>query len=79
MEEPTNVLLTCAGQRVDMVSAFREALEEEGRGGQVIAADLSPLAPALYHADVRVMTPPVADPDYVDALSSSSRRTACTP
>ncbi len=45
------VLLTCAGQRVDIVCAFREA------GAFVVAADLNPLAPALYHADRRVKPP----------------------
>jgi carbamoyl-phosphate synthase large subunit len=66
--EPTNVLLTCSGQRVDMVEAFRAALHEEGRGGIAVAADLSPLAPTLYHADVRALVPPVKDPGYLPAL-----------
>jgi carbamoyl-phosphate synthase large subunit len=66
--EPTNVLLTCSGQRVDMVEAFRAALQEEGRGGIAVAADLSPLAPTLYHADVRALVPAVRDPGYLPAL-----------
>jgi hypothetical protein len=41
----TAVLFTCAGQRVDIVSAFRRA------GARTIAVDANPLAPALYHAD----------------------------
>ena len=40
----TAVLFTCAGQRVDIVSAFGRA------GGETIAADVNPLAPALYAA-----------------------------
>ena len=40
----TTVLFTCAGQRVDIVTAFRRA------GATTVAADLDPLAPALYHA-----------------------------
>src|SRR3954464_13564012 len=66
--EPTNVLFTCAGQRVDMVEAFRAALAEEGRGGRALASDLSPLAPALYVADGRVVAPPVRDPAYIPSL-----------
>jgi carbamoyl-phosphate synthase large subunit len=58
----TTVLFTCAGQRVDIVTAFRAA------GAKTVAADLDPLAPALYHADVRALTPPVDDPGYGDAL-----------
>jgi carbamoyl-phosphate synthase large subunit len=58
----TAVLFTCAGQRVDIVSAFRRA------GATAIATDVDQLAPALYHADRRALVPRVDDPAYVDAL-----------
>ena len=58
----TAVLFTCAGQRVDIVRAFRAA------GATTIAADVDPLAPALYHADHRALVPQVDDPAYVGAL-----------
>jgi carbamoyl-phosphate synthase large subunit len=58
----TVVLFTCAGQRVDIVTAFGRA------GATTIAVDVSELAPALYHADRRALVPPVGDPGYVDAL-----------
>ena len=48
---PTNVLLTCAGMRGDMVMAFQAALGREGAGGVVVAADMSRLAPTVYLAD----------------------------
>ena len=60
----TAVLFTCAGQRVDIVSAFGRA------GATTVAADLDPLAPALYHADHRALVPAVRDPGYVDALAA---------
>jgi carbamoyl-phosphate synthase large subunit len=59
----TAVLFTCAGQRVDIVTAFGRA------GATTIATDLSDLAPALYAADVRALVPQVDDPRYIDALS----------
>ena len=59
----TAVLFTCAGQRVDIVSAFGRA------GATTVAADVDPLAPALYHADHRALVPSVRDPRYVDALA----------
>ena len=59
----TAVLFTCAGQRVDIVSAFGRA------GATTVAADLDPLAPALYHAHHRALVPPVSDPGYVAALA----------
>jgi carbamoyl-phosphate synthase large subunit len=56
------VLFTCAGQRVDIVTAFGEA------GATTVAADADQLAPALYHADHQAIVPRVDDPFYVDAL-----------
>jgi carbamoyl-phosphate synthase large subunit len=58
----TAVLFTCAGQRVDVLTAFKRA------GATTVAADLSELAPALYHADRHALVPPIEDPRYVPAL-----------
>ena len=58
----TAVLFTCAGQRVDIVTAFRRA------GATTIATDVDALAPALYHADRRALVPRVDDHGYVGAL-----------
>jgi carbamoyl-phosphate synthase large subunit len=60
----STVLFTCAGQRVDIVTAFRAA------GATAVAADVNELAPALYAADVLEIVPPVADPGYVAALAA---------
>ena len=59
----TAVLFTCAGQRVDIVRAFKDA------GAVAIAADLDPLAPALYHADRAASVPRIDDSDYVPVLA----------
>ena len=58
------VLFTCAGQRVDIVTAFRRA------GATALAVDVNELAPALYAADRRAAVPAVADPGYIDALAA---------
>jgi carbamoyl-phosphate synthase large subunit len=58
----TAVLFTCAGQRVDVVSAFARA------GARTIAVDANPLAPAIYHADVHAIVPRIDDPGYLPAL-----------
>jgi carbamoyl-phosphate synthase large subunit len=58
----TAVLFTCAGQRVDIVDAFNRA------GATTIAADVNPLAPALYRARHRVLVPKVDDEGYIPAL-----------
>ena len=59
----TAVLFTCAGQRVDVVTAFSRA------GGRTIAVDANPLAPAIYHADVHAIVPRVDDPSYMQTLA----------
>ncbi|HZO50975.1 MAG TPA: ATP-grasp domain-containing protein [Gaiellaceae bacterium] len=63
----TAVLFTCAGQRVDIVSAFGRA------GALTVAADADPLAPALWHADRMAIVPRVDDPGYVAALAGLVR------
>ncbi len=57
------VLFTSAGQRVDIVRAFRAA------GAVALGVDADPLAPALYHCDLRVIVPRIADPAYVPTLA----------
>jgi carbamoyl-phosphate synthase large subunit len=58
------VLFTCAGQRADIVQAFKRA------GATTLAVDVNELAPALYVADRRALVPAVNDPDYVFALAA---------
>ena len=58
----TCVLFTCAGQRVDVVTAFGRA------GGRTVAVDANRLAPAIYHADVHAIVPRVDDAAYLPAL-----------
>ncbi len=63
----TAVLFTCAGQRVDIVSAFGRA------GATTVAADADRLAPALYHADHLAFVPRISDDAYVPALADLVR------
>ncbi len=64
----TAVLFTCVGQRVDIVLAFKRA------GATTIAADVNPLAPALYHADHHALVPQIEDEGYVPALRELADR-----
>jgi len=58
------VLFTCAGRRVDIVTAFGRA------GATTIAVDIDPLAPALRAADRSALVPRIEDPGYVPALAA---------
>lgn len=68
-----SVLLTCAGQRVDVVRAFRAALTAGRHHGRVIVSDTDPLSPALYVADAVATLPPVRDPGYGEAVAAACR------
>ncbi len=61
------VLFTSVGQRVDIVRAFRAA------GAVALGVDADPFAPALYHCDLRVIVPRIADPAYVPRLAGLVR------
>ena len=65
---PTNVLLTCAGTRVDMVQAFQSALAREGRGGVVIVADASEIAPTRFVAERAETVPSISHAAYTDTI-----------
>jgi carbamoyl-phosphate synthase large subunit len=64
-----NVLLTCAGQRVDIVRAFQAALHGGTHRGRVLVSDLDPLSPSLFAADRVVALPAVDDPGYGSAVA----------
>jgi carbamoyl-phosphate synthase large subunit len=66
-----NVLLTCAGQRVDIVRAFQATLDAGPHTGGVFVNDTDPLAPALFAADEVLDLPRVDDPDYGAAIANA--------
>ena len=61
------VLITGAGKRYDIVSAFASH-------AYTIAADPSPLAPARYAADLAVAPPPIDEPGYLPFLAELVER-----
>jgi carbamoyl-phosphate synthase large subunit len=63
-----NVLFTSSGRRVELLRAFRQALEDTGLSGRLIATDIDPLAPALQVADQSFIVPPLSEPDYIPTL-----------
>jgi carbamoyl-phosphate synthase large subunit len=71
-----NVLFTSAGRRVELLRAFRQAYQNAGLAGRLVAADIDPLAPALQVADSFFLVPPVSDPDYLPTLARLCRQEA---
>lgn len=66
---PTTILFTSAGRRVELIRAFRRAAERLGLDLIIVASDVSPLAPALQAADRQYLVPPVGSHDYVTTLA----------
>jgi carbamoyl-phosphate synthase large subunit len=68
-----NILITSASRKVSLVRAFQSALAASG-GGNVVAVDASPQAPALYFADRRFLVPPSNAPHFVDQILAICNR-----
>ena len=64
------ILFTSVGRRVELMQAFRNAAEKNNINLELIGADVSLTAPALYFCDTRVETPRIADPGYIPFLVS---------
>lgn len=64
----TNVLVTAAGRRIELMQCLRSSLDALKRSGTVVAADASPDAPAATQADAFERVPPVADPGFLSRL-----------
>lgn len=60
-----NILLLSVGTRNQIVRYFKKAFAGVGN---VVAADMSPLAPALYEADRFYIVPGMNDPTYVPVI-----------
>ena len=60
-----NILILAAGTRNKVVQAFREAFRGNGT---VVAADASPLGPAIYDADKYYIVPPITASGYIDRI-----------
>jgi carbamoyl-phosphate synthase large subunit len=69
----TNLLFTSSGRRVELLRCFRKAYDELGLRGRIVAADASPLAPALWVADRACIVPRLDAPQYAEALAQIVR------
>ena len=60
-----NILILSVGSRNKIVQYFRRELSNKGN---IIAADQSPYAPALYEANKAVITPSINQSEYLNAI-----------
>ena len=66
-----NILILSAGTRNKIVQYFKKAL---GDTGNVIATDMSELAPAVYEADKFYKVPRMTDDGYIDVIFDICKR-----
>lgn len=67
-ENKINILVLSAGRRVELIKLLKEARDKLNIEGNVVAADMSETAPALYFADNRYILPRIGSEDYVSKL-----------
>ena len=64
------LLFTSAGRRVELIQAFREAAVENNTNLELIGADNSITAPAMYFCDKQIVVPKIQDEEYIPFLVS---------
>lgn len=64
-----HILILSAGRRVELVKCFQNARDHMKIQGNIVAADCSLLAPALYFADKKAIVPRISEGRaYLDAI-----------
>lgn len=66
-----NILILSAGTRNKIVQYFKKAV---GSGGNVVATDMSELAPAIYEADKHYIVPRMTEPGYLEVILDICKR-----
>ena len=66
-----NFLILAAGTRNKVVQYFKRAFDGVG---SVVAADASPLGPAIYDTDKYYIVPPISAPGYIDIILDICRK-----
>lgn len=71
-----NILILSAGTRNKVVQYFKKALtnNDGSRIGNVIATDMSDIAPAVYEADKFYQVPRMTDEGYIDVIFDICRK-----
>lgn len=73
MAHKLNILFTCAGRRVVLMRLFRQAMDELGVRGKLIAADATWASAAYHAADEGLILPKVQTVTYITKLLEACR------
>lgn len=64
------ILFTSVGRRVELVQAFKESANKNNIDLELIGADISSTAPALFFCDRKIITPRINNSEYIPFLLS---------
>ncbi|MFW6015824.1 MAG: ATP-grasp domain-containing protein [bacterium] len=71
----TNILMTSAGRRTQLIRYFQKELKKRGK---IIAVDCNKTAPTLYIADKSYIAPRISHPDYISFIKDICTREGIT-
>lgn len=74
MADDFNILVSCAGRRVALIRAFKQALADLALTGRVCAADLNFTSPAAHVADARFTAPLFRSGTFIDDMLTLCER-----
>lgn len=63
-----NVLVLSVGRRVELIRFLKKSLVDRKLSFMILGADASPLAPALYECDKKIILPKIAESQYLEVL-----------
>ena len=59
-----NILILSAGRRVELVNCFKEAAKKLNIVSNIVTADISETAPAIYFGDKNYIIPRIGEENY---------------
>lgn len=63
-----NILILSAGRRVELVKCFKEAAKIKNIKSNIVTADISMTAPAIYFGDKNYIIPRIGEDDYIESI-----------
>lgn len=63
-----NILILSAGRRVELIKCFKEAAKIKGIESNIVTADISKTAPAIYFGDKNYIIPRIGEENYVESI-----------
>ena len=63
-----NILILSAGRRVELIKCFKEAAKIKGIKSNIVTADISKTAPAIYFGDKNYIIPRIGEQGYLESI-----------